>query len=224
MALSKEKKGGPYNKKDQGKRRNEVQRLYVEHGYSARKISEVMKINRNTINADIKYWYSEVRNEIGSNAGLLILKQFQRFENHRNEIIEELSQEETNNSIALRRLLFALDNKIIDLCMKVNFVKIDNNLELFEEIFEISEDEMKQIVIDILSQNKLTFLSDDEVISEIMKTTKGDLESSRKIFQAMKLQGLNLCRCDDVYTDNIENHGKLNLNNFAIIKNYIKNN
>jgi len=67
-----EKKGGRYNKKDQEERRRKVHRLYFEYGYSARKISEMMKINRNTINADIKYWYSEIRNKISTNAGLMI--------------------------------------------------------------------------------------------------------------------------------------------------------
>ena len=57
------KKGGPYTKKEQEERRDEVFRLHFEHGYSALKISELMKINRNTINEDIKYLYSQVTNE-----------------------------------------------------------------------------------------------------------------------------------------------------------------
>lgn len=220
MALV-EKKGGRYNKKDQEERRKEVHRLHFEFGYSARKIAEMMKINRNTINADIKYWYSEIRNEIGTNAGLMILKQFQRLETNRNEINEELSQKEKNNSVTLRKLLFAVDNKIIELCMKINFIKIDKSLETLEEIFEISDDEMKKIIKNILPENKFTYLSDEEVIFEIMKTTKENLENSRKIFQAMKLQGLNLCRCGQ---DDFENFDKVNLNRFAILKNYIKEN
>jgi len=51
---SKNKKGGPYSKKDRDSRIDEVCRLHFEYGYSAKKISELMKVNRNTINSDIK--------------------------------------------------------------------------------------------------------------------------------------------------------------------------
>ncbi len=42
------KKGGPYSKAERDRRRNEVYRLHFEYGYTARKISELMKVNRNT--------------------------------------------------------------------------------------------------------------------------------------------------------------------------------
>ena len=50
-----EKDGGPYTKDERTKRQNEVARLHFEYGYSAVKIAEMMKVNRNTINSDIKY-------------------------------------------------------------------------------------------------------------------------------------------------------------------------
>jgi len=56
----KSKKGGPYSKEQKEKRRNEVYRLHFDYGYSARKIAELMKINRNTINGDIDHWYSRI--------------------------------------------------------------------------------------------------------------------------------------------------------------------
>jgi len=54
------KKGGPYTKTEREHRQQEVYRLHFEYGYSAKKISELMKINRNTINGDITYWYSKI--------------------------------------------------------------------------------------------------------------------------------------------------------------------
>ena len=54
------KGGGQYSKQDKSSRRNKVYRYHFEYGYSARKISELVKINRNTINGDIKYWYSRI--------------------------------------------------------------------------------------------------------------------------------------------------------------------
>jgi len=56
------KRGGPYSKDEKIKRQNEVHRLHFEYGYSARKISELMKINRNTINGDIDCWYGKIIN------------------------------------------------------------------------------------------------------------------------------------------------------------------
>ena len=47
------KKGGPYSKHDRDARRNEVYKLHFEYGYSARKIADLMKVNRNTVNGDI---------------------------------------------------------------------------------------------------------------------------------------------------------------------------
>ena len=60
MALSQEKKGGPYPKSEQRKRREEVFRLHFEYDYSARKIAEFLKINRGTINRDIMYWHADI--------------------------------------------------------------------------------------------------------------------------------------------------------------------
>ena len=57
---NKKKEGGPYSPHDKQIRRNEVYRYHFDYGYSARRIAELMKINRNTINSDIKYWYSKV--------------------------------------------------------------------------------------------------------------------------------------------------------------------
>jgi len=58
MALEvQSKKGGPYTKREQEKRRDEVCRLHFEYSYSAKKISELIKVNRNTINSDIKQLY-----------------------------------------------------------------------------------------------------------------------------------------------------------------------
>src|SRR3989344_4922179 len=54
------KRGGPYSSKDKISRRNEVYKLHFDYSYSARKISEVMNINRKTINNDITFWYSKV--------------------------------------------------------------------------------------------------------------------------------------------------------------------
>lgn len=57
QTMPKSKKGGPYPINQKQKRQNEVYKLHFEYGYSARKIAEMMMINRNTINGDLQYWY-----------------------------------------------------------------------------------------------------------------------------------------------------------------------
>jgi len=47
------RKGGPQTEFQRIKRQNHVSKLYFEYGYTAVKISELLKVNRNTINSDI---------------------------------------------------------------------------------------------------------------------------------------------------------------------------
>lgn len=56
-----EKKWRPYPVQAKKTRRDEVFRLHFDYGYYARKIADMLKINRNTINSDIIYWYSQLQ-------------------------------------------------------------------------------------------------------------------------------------------------------------------
>ena len=58
------KNGGPYSKKGQDKRRDQVHTLHFEKGHSAVKIAQILGVNRNTINEDIKYGYSNIKEEV----------------------------------------------------------------------------------------------------------------------------------------------------------------
>ncbi len=62
MALE-SKKGGPYTKPEQEKRRDKVFRLYFEYGYPAVRIAKLLNVNRNTINEDIRHFRSEMYEE-----------------------------------------------------------------------------------------------------------------------------------------------------------------
>ena len=56
------KPGGPYTKSEQEERRNKVYSMYFEKGFSAIKIGMELKVNRNTINQDVKFLRSELTN------------------------------------------------------------------------------------------------------------------------------------------------------------------
>ena len=125
---SRKKKGGPYSATDRQKRRNEVYRLHFEYGYSALKISELMKINRNTIDSDIQYLYSTLQHADNKiSYGDLINKQHIRFEYQRNRLMQIL--EKTNSfqeKQQLERLIFDIDSKLTNTYLKVCDSKLKN--------------------------------------------------------------------------------------------------
>ena len=89
------KKGGPYSKDEKVKRQNEVHKLHFEYGYSARKISDMMKINRNTINGDIDYWYGKILTSPNVlEPELSVIVNIQRFEIQRSRLRESLDKAE----------------------------------------------------------------------------------------------------------------------------------
>ncbi|MDH5569206.1 MAG: hypothetical protein OEX98_05400 [Nitrosopumilus sp.] len=75
--------GGPYTIKDKEERRKEVHKLHFEKGFSAVRIAEILKVNRNTINEDIKYWYSNIKEEVKHENEDYILRQIGRLESQR---------------------------------------------------------------------------------------------------------------------------------------------
>ena len=82
MALAEQiKKGGPYTKKEQEERKIQVYHLHFEENKSAVKISDLLNVNRNTINEDIRYWHSQLANEMkAQDLTAKMTKQIQRME------------------------------------------------------------------------------------------------------------------------------------------------
>ncbi|WP_420544623.1 hypothetical protein [Nitrosopumilus sp.] len=54
----------------------------------------MMKVNRNTINSDIKYLYSEIKKELKQNTENFVLKQIARLEAQRTRIENKLRKAE----------------------------------------------------------------------------------------------------------------------------------
>ncbi|MGI0026601.1 MAG: hypothetical protein ACREAD_02020 [Nitrosopumilaceae archaeon] len=108
------KTGGPYSKIEQEKRRQEVYKLHFEYGYSARKISELMNMNRNTINRDIEYWYSKIFQSITISPEDMMILNIQRLEIQRSRLREQLDKINTfQEKMALERLMYEIDSKIL---------------------------------------------------------------------------------------------------------------
>ena len=133
------KKAGPYNKHDRDKRRQEVNRLHFDLGYSAVKISEMMKINRNTINSDIKYWYKSLSKEWEeNNSDSWIIKQVNRFENQRTRLMKYLRQEsEIKNKLKIEKMIFDIDYQIAQIVIKFRVSLADIDVTICEKFNEL---------------------------------------------------------------------------------------
>lgn len=114
MELDHEKKGGPYTKDEQRKRRDEVHRLHFEYGYSARKIAEFLKVNRGTINRDIMYWHASIANKWRHHdPERYVINQVERLELQRTRLRKQLDNTESfQEKITIERLILDIDTKI----------------------------------------------------------------------------------------------------------------
>jgi len=174
------KKGGPYTKQEIIDRKNEVHRLHFEYGYSARKIADLMKVNRNTVNGDIDYWYSKiVQNFNMFDPAYAVMINLQRLDIQRSRLREQLDKTETfQEKLALERLILEIDSKILNTHNKLtNSTRNRNDYSI-----QIMNNWMKE------NKNDKRFLTlfdrisvSDKAIEKIDKIIKQDRLGSRSI-------------------------------------------
>jgi|CXWL01.1.fsa_nt_gi hypothetical protein len=129
---SRNSKGGPYTKNDRFGRRNEVYRLHLEYGYSARKIAGMMKVNRNTINEDLRYAYRNMAMDWDNlDTGSLIMKHYYRQESHRTRLREKLDKTKNESDrIILEKLIMEMDYRMPLLLSKIH----DSHERVFDDL------------------------------------------------------------------------------------------
>jgi len=132
------KKGGPYSKNDKDKRMNEVYRLHFEYGYSARKIAEMMNVNRNTINGDIDYWFSRISKNVNLvNPEDRILIGIERMHVQLTRLREQIDKVKNNSErMSIERLIYDINSKIIHTYQKVAY----SELRTYKVIIEMHND------------------------------------------------------------------------------------
>jgi len=119
--MPKSHRRGPYTKQELEKRRNEVYRLHFEYGYSARKIAELMNINRNTINGDIKHWYSKIAKSNDIQPESSVFSILERLDIQRTRIREYLDKtSDISEKIIIEKMLLELDYKIVNIRQKMS--------------------------------------------------------------------------------------------------------
>lgn len=120
------KKGGPYTTKEQENRRKQVYELHFEKGFSAIKIAEMLNVNRNTVNADIKEWYRKVSEELPEYNVSLLLKQIHRLEIQQSRLLDELENcTDVKGRFVIEKILYAINSKIASETSKLVFSRRD---------------------------------------------------------------------------------------------------
>jgi len=111
---SKNKKGGPYSKKDRDSRIDEVCRLHFEYGYSANKISELMDVNRNTINSDIEQLYLTLESNWEKTTSVSLLQShIESVLAQKRRLREALDNtEKFSEKLAIEKMILQVESKI----------------------------------------------------------------------------------------------------------------
>jgi hypothetical protein len=115
QSMPKGRKSGPYTKSKKKLRRDEVYKLHFDHGYSARKISELMMIQRNTINRDLQWWDSKIVESSNTlDPEISIIVTIERLKVQRMRLREYLDKTDTiKDKLSIERLMFDIDSKIL---------------------------------------------------------------------------------------------------------------
>jgi len=193
------RKSGPQSKTQRAARLKEVHRLHIELGYSAVKISEMMNINRNTINADINLLYEQATEELQiHNSGVLILKQIQRLEMQQARLVEELENQHTfEQKMTIERLLFDINNKISQIATKIQrgpYRFPEKEIQVKKKKYDSKK--VKEIIKKVsknMQNTNTTRCARNEIEVELVRITKCSIDEARDYVDAMFDLGLGLC-------------------------------
>ena len=116
------KGGGPYPSHMKKTRRDRVYKLHFEYGYSARKISTMIKANRNTVNSDISFWYGQMQKDDDKISRVdWMNKIFCRLESRRVRLMERLEKTESlGDSLLIEKMINEIDTKTMQIIIKLD--------------------------------------------------------------------------------------------------------
>jgi len=226
------KKGGCYTKKEQEERKIEVYHLHFEQNKSAVKISEMLNVNRNTINEDIHYWHQQLAGEFkAQDVSAKMTKQIQRMEIQRDRLLDDLEEAESlDEKIRLERFIAEIDNRLAQLFSKMISLGI-SRLEPTVKIEDtIDENEIKDFVRDLILGDEDPYSEDlhseKNLKFDFVKRTKCNVLHVEKIIKKMKTDGLSLCeesgeKRNYLSTINHDYSTIYNLGKFANLREYL---
>ena len=230
-SLEPEKKGGPYTKKEQEERKIQVYHLHFEENKSALEIAELLNVNRNTINDDIRYWHQQLANEFkAQDLTAKMTKQIQRMEIQRDRLLDDLDEAESfDEKIKLEKFVSDVDNRLGQLFSKM-ISSGKTNLAPTVKLDEINDNEIKELVRD------LVLVDDpyaDDVFSEnylkhyLIEKTHCDVSYTENVIEKMNKGGLEICRQvphiekNHILWPSFDNSLTYNLAKFGTMRGYV---
>lgn len=228
MALVKPiKKGGRYTVKEQEERRIEVYHLHFEDNKSAVKISELLDVNRNTINGDIAYWHSQLAHEFNAqNIAAKMTKQIQRIEMQRDRLLEFLEDASMDEKFKTEKFISEIDTKLMQYYSKMIQSGI-KTLEPTVKVDDIDESEIKELVRSLIFSGGLDGVySENDLEFHFIRETKCDVLHAQRLLVQMKQDGLDLCeqtRSTMDYFKTLSNDysKEYNIEKFANLRGYV---
>ena len=221
------KKGGPYTKQEHEQRYNQVYELHFEKGYSALKIAEMLGVNRNTVNSDIRYWYAQLASQIAEqDIGGILLKQIERLELQRSRLLEELDKhEKLEERVVIEKLLFEIDNRLAQIVTKIAASE-KRIIDTETESDEVSENDIKEFVRDLILKNDSPSANDiyteNDIQFAFIRKTKCEMRVAKIVIRKMIKFGL--CLCEDIelsFSFSSDHSQRYNLGRFAYLRDYI---
>jgi hypothetical protein len=138
-------KFAPFTRSQRRKRRMEVYRLHFEKGIPAIRIADMMKVDRNTINNDLKILYNKMLNDYSPDQIILediLQKQLVRLETQRDRLGLYLCDiKDINSKVAIERLIADIDFKLIGVIERINQNLVRFWNQLIKQINKAAENE-----------------------------------------------------------------------------------
>ena len=137
-------KFAPFTHAERKERRDEVYKLHFEYGIPATRIAEMMNVDRNTINNDLKILYNRSIRDYNSDKSFddIIEKQLLRLETQRDRLGLYLSDaKDINSKIIVERLITDIDFKVIGVMERLNQNIVKHSNAVIEHVNKIAENE-----------------------------------------------------------------------------------
>lgn len=223
------KKGGRYTVKEQEERRIQVYHLHFEENRSAVKISELLDVNRNTINGDIAYWHSHLAHEFNAqNIPAKMTKQIQRIEMQRDRLLDFLEDASLDEKFKIEKFISDIDNKLMQYYSKMIQSGM-NTLEPTVKVDDIDENEIKELVRGLIfSEGAEEMYSENELKFYFIRKTKCDVNHAERLLAKIMGNGLILCKQDKMIThfpgSFYPSSETYNLEKFAGLRGYVTTN
>ena len=129
-------KFAPFTEAERRKRRTEVYKLHFENGMPATRIAQLMNVDRNTINKDLKFLYRQALNDYNLDDMSLddiLEKQLVRLEAQRDRLGLYLSDsKDITSKLTIERLVADIDFKMFAAIEKINH----NSSRFWDEILK----------------------------------------------------------------------------------------